>query len=194
MPQNILELGALDRQVASFRSEQCPEMSGSVRIFLRNAQLRRVVRRESVVLFRFNVWNLREHTVELLATATRGPLADGAVCIQHGDFLSEGRRDELIERNVVVLRESLRAAAKRFGNVDVERSIAYPRRINVGSCMNPAASQRPTGRPVGVYPTGTAMLGYPLTAAGDVPKLNDGVMIASNPWLRNPSITSLPNP
>ena len=29
-------------------------------------------------------------------------------------------------------------------------SIAKPSRINVGSCMNPAASQNPTGRPVGV--------------------------------------------
>ena len=38
-------------------------------------------------------------------------------------------------------------------------SIANPSRINVGSCMNPAASQNPTGRPAGVYPTGTAMLG-----------------------------------
>ncbi len=47
------------------------------------------------MLRRFNVGNFGKHTVELLATATHGSLTDVAVCIQNGDFLGEGRCDEL---------------------------------------------------------------------------------------------------
>ena len=72
----------------------------------------RVMWRKTVMLFRFNVWNLREHTVELLPIAERGTLANIAVRIQNGDLLGEGRRDELVKRNAVVLRERLCAAAE----------------------------------------------------------------------------------
>ena len=51
-----------------------------------------------------------------------GAFTNVTVGIQHGDLFSEGGRDELVQRNAVVLRERLRAAAKRFGNVDVERT------------------------------------------------------------------------
>ena len=87
-----------------------------------SAWLGRVVWRKTVMLFGFNVWNLGKHTVELLATAARGALEDVAVRVQNGDLLGEGRGDELVERNTVVLRERLRAATKRFRNVDVERA------------------------------------------------------------------------
>src|SRR5437879_5309465 len=80
------------------------------------------MRREAVLLFGFDVWNLGEHAFELLATATRGALADVAVRIQNGDLLGEGRSNELVERNAVVLRKRLRAAAQRFRNIDVERA------------------------------------------------------------------------
>ena len=87
-----------------------------------NLSLGRVVWRKTVMLFGFNVWNLGKHAVELLATAARGALADVAVRIQNSDLLGEGRGNELVERNTVVLRERLRAAMKRFRNVDVERA------------------------------------------------------------------------
>ena len=58
-------------------------------------------------------------------------------------------------------------------------SIAEPTAIRRGSSRKPAASQKPTGRPASVNPTGTAMLAYPAVAAVVVPKLYVGVTIAS---------------
>jgi len=81
--------------------------------------LGRVLWRETVMLLGFYIWSLGEHAIEFLATATCSSLADVAVGIQSGDLLGERRRDKLIERHTVVLRQRLCAAAKRFRNVDV---------------------------------------------------------------------------
>ena len=53
---------------------------------------------------------------------SRLPRADVTVRIQNGHLLGQGRRDELVERNAVVVSKRLRAAVKRFRNVDVERA------------------------------------------------------------------------
>ena len=72
--------------------------------------------------FRFNIRHLRQHPVELLATAARGALTDITIRIQHGHLLGEGRRDELLQRDAVILRKRLRATVKGFWNIDLERT------------------------------------------------------------------------
>jgi hypothetical protein len=86
-----------------------------------------VARGKTIVRFCFNIRDLGKHSIKLLAAATRGAFADVAVRIEDGDLLGEGRCDELVQRNAILLRESLRPAAKRFGDVDAERAYGMER-------------------------------------------------------------------
>ena len=79
-----------------------------------------------LVRLQVRLGDLQQHAVESLATAALAALLDVVQRAQHRNFLSHRQRDELVDRNVIALRQLAHLCVERTrANVNSMRSFQH---------------------------------------------------------------------